>query len=75
MLENKYRFSYRIRVENISPDPEAYVQLLGRHWNVQELEDGESVSLSATENDTDGVGLFYRRKPVIVDAPYTGAGE
>jgi uncharacterized protein affecting Mg2+/Co2+ transport len=33
MLETKYRFAYRIRVENVS---DQHVQLLGRYWLMQE---------------------------------------
>lgn len=34
ILEIKYRFAYRIRVENVSEDS---VQLLGRYWCIKEL--------------------------------------
>jgi uncharacterized protein affecting Mg2+/Co2+ transport len=39
MLETKYRFAYRIRVENVS---DQHVQLLGRYWHIQDAtDDGE----------------------------------
>ena len=39
ILENKFRFAYRIRVENVS---DQNVQLLGRYWRIRELTaDGE----------------------------------
>ena len=34
ILESKFRFAYRIRVENVSDES---VQLLGRYWCIQEL--------------------------------------
>ena len=108
MLESKYRFAYRIRVENLSPrkvnevqhqeekevggiendeqseSPEPidvhHVQLIGRHWNVQELEKDEIESAAAYQN-TPGVDSAenaqntFAREPLIVDAPYTGAGR
>lgn len=58
MLENKHRFTYRIRVENLS---DQCVQLLGRYWHIQEVPD-------AGEPDA-------TNEPVVVDAPYTGAGK
>lgn len=39
ILEKKFRFAYRIRVENVSDQA---VQLLGRYWCIEELtEDGK----------------------------------
>ena len=60
--EIKNRFNYRIRIENLS-DQET-VQLLGRYWQIQELE-----STSEGEEDIK-VG-----DPIIVDAPNSGAGK
>ena len=54
----KYRFAYRIRVENISPS--TTVQLLGRYWHISEEHDNP-------ENDESS------NEPIEVDAPYTGA--
>ena len=59
-----------------------HVQLLGRHWNVQELDDDE-ISLAAAfggsmnidEADGDANTDLFDREPVIVDAPSTGAGK
>lgn len=58
-LDPKYRFAYRIRVENVSKD--TTVQLLGRYWHIAEEHDGAG--------DEDGSSL----EPIEVDAPYTGA--
>ena len=33
LLQSKYRFAYRIRIENLS---DQNVQLLGRYWAIQE---------------------------------------
>ncbi len=54
----KYRFAYRIRVENISSS--TTVQLLGRYWHISEEHDNPEND--ETSND-----------PIEVDAPYTGA--
>ena len=51
------RFSYRIRIENRSS---RHVQLIGRFWSIQELNDNEN------GNDPP--------EPMVVHAPYTGAG-
>lgn len=60
-LDSKYRFAYRIRIENISsPEQPRYIQLLGRYWHIQEID-------ANGEPDLD-------HPPVIVDAPVTGAG-
>ena len=97
MLETKYRFAYRIRVENLSPVPADsgdasssstsdtgdrtdHVQLLGRHWHVQELEKDE-IDLAAVFKGSNGDEAeeanldVFAREPLIVDAPYTGAGK
>jgi ApaG protein len=39
-FEDKHRFAYRIRIENISE--EEHIQLLGRYWYIQEGEDDGS---------------------------------
>jgi len=57
-LTPKYRFAYRIRVENISSS--ATVQLLGRYWHIAEERDDRENDGSSPE-------------PIEVDAPYTGA--
>ena len=60
-LESKYRFAYRIRIENTSTNEQPqYVQLLGRYWHIQETDEND-------EPDLD-------HPPVIVDAPVTGVG-
>lgn len=53
--ETKYRFAYRIRIENCSHDKT--VQLLGRTWNIQEMNDNETPC----------------GEPMLVQAPQTGA--
>jgi uncharacterized protein affecting Mg2+/Co2+ transport len=58
-LTPKYRFAYRIRVENISSSET--VQLLGRYWQIAEEYDDDC--------DADGSSP----EPIEVDAPYTGA--
>lgn len=58
-LTPKYRFAYRIRVENISSS--TTVQLLGRYWHIAEEHD------HSDQND----GSLP--EPIEVDAPYTGA--
>jgi uncharacterized protein affecting Mg2+/Co2+ transport len=63
MDETKYRFSYRIRIENRSPNK--HVQLLGRFWSIQEL----------VERDEEDVKEGMAKKaPMVVQAPITGAG-
>ena len=57
-LTPKYRFAYRIRVENVSAS--TTVQLLGRYWHIAEEHDN---------SDNDGSSP----EPIEVDAPYTGA--
>lgn len=57
-LTPKYRFAYRIRVENISSS--TTVQLLGRYWHITEEHDNSDSDESSNE-------------PIEVDAPYTGA--
>lgn len=56
-IEQKVRFAYRIRVENNSNGP---VQLLGRYWVIEELDDTGAVD--------------KLKGPVVVDSPTTGAG-
>lgn len=58
-LHPRYRFAYRIRVENISTNATT-VQLLGRYWHIAEQEDEHGEASSSIE-------------PIEVDAPYTGA--
>lgn len=56
---SKFRFAYRIRVENVSTTQ--HVQLLGRFWRIKELTpDGK-------EDDS--------IDDVVVDSPATGAGR
>ena len=55
----QYKFSYRIRIENLS-DQDA-IQLLGRHWRIQELDDATG---------TTEVG-----DSTVVAAPTSGAGK
>lgn len=57
-LTPKYRFAYRIRVENISSS--TTVQLLGRYWHISEEQNESGSDESSNE-------------PIEVDAPYTGA--
>ena len=57
-LTPKYRFAYRIRVENISST--TTVQLLGRYWHISEEHDNSDSDASSSD-------------PIEVDAPYTGA--
>ena len=67
MPETKYRFSYRIRIENTSSD---CIQVLGRHWNIQEY-DGD---VSGAGNDSSSrKSHVSSRDPIIVNAPFTGA--
>jgi uncharacterized protein affecting Mg2+/Co2+ transport len=56
----KYRFAYRIRVENVSKNSTT-VQLLGRYWCIAEERNDDDDD----DDDDDGI--------VEVDAPYTGA--
>jgi len=57
-LTPKYRFAYRIRVENVSSS--TTVQLLGRYWHIAEEHDDSAEDENIAE-------------PIEVDAPYTGA--
>ena len=57
-LNPKYRFAYRIRIENISSSET--VQLLGRYWHIAEVFE-------------DDVNQKTLPEPIEVDAPYTGA--
>jgi uncharacterized protein affecting Mg2+/Co2+ transport len=61
--EHKYRFTYRIRIENCA-DPgdldQNHFQLLGRHWDI-------------TEQDAMGADLEDRDNVPSIDAPTTGA--
>lgn len=59
----KYRFNYRIRIENLS-DQEAF-QLLGRYWHIEELEPPK-------HSDEEPVPVG---DPIVVDAPNSGAGK
>jgi uncharacterized protein affecting Mg2+/Co2+ transport len=60
-LSTKYRFAYRIRLENVSTDQT--VQLVGRYWHIaeQQHDSDDSSSSAATP------------PPIEVNAPYTGA--
>ena len=58
MPKTKYRFNYRIRVENLS-DQDTF-QLLGRHWLIHEMD---------PEDGRTPVGI-----PIVVNAPNSGAG-
>ena len=61
--KNRYSFGYRIRIENLTTNQ--HVQLLGRHWHIQEIgpdEEGEDFKSE------------YSTPPIVVDAPTTGAG-
>jgi hypothetical protein len=53
----KYRFAYRIRVENVSDDQT--IQLMGRYWHIAEEPEG------GTTNESPA--------PIEVDSPVTGA--
>ena len=85
VLTPKYRFAYRIRVENISSSQQSNnnnvnsnnttVQLLGRYWHIteeQEKEERTSSSLSSLLLD-EKQEHEPESEPIIVDAPYTGA--
>lgn len=63
----KYRFAYRIRVENISDDQT--IQLLGRYWYISE-EPVMKLGMEAFDDDDDDDGT---PPPIIVDSPKTGA--
>ena len=64
-LAPKYRFAYRIRIENVSPS--TTVQLLGRYWRItEEHERGDN-------DDDDDDKRSLSSEPIEVDAPYTGA--
>ena len=61
----KYRFAYRIRVENVSKNSTT-VQLLGRYWCIaEERNDDDHDNHDDHDDDDDGI--------IEVDAPYTGA--
>ena len=66
MADTKYRFSYRIRIENTSDE---HIQLLGRFWNIQEYDDTNDND-EREGNKTTGVAS---KDPIIVNAPFTGA--
>jgi ApaG protein len=53
----KYRFAYRIRVENISDDQT--VVLLGRYWHISEEQD-------------DSIHDVETNPPIVIDSPKTG---
>jgi uncharacterized protein affecting Mg2+/Co2+ transport len=57
----KYRFAYRIRVENVSDDQT--IQLLGRYWHIAE----EPIVFPGMEGGPEA------HPPIIVDSPKTGA--
>jgi ApaG protein len=59
----KYRFAYKIRVENVSEDLKSTVQLLGRTWIIEEDEPEEGNLKYKDESD----------RIVHVKAPTTGA--
>ncbi|MGK3748093.1 MAG: hypothetical protein ACI8RD_000383 [Bacillariaceae sp.] len=66
-LVPKYRFAYRIRVENVSKNSTT-VQLLGRYWCIaEERNDDDHDDHDDHDDDDDDDGI------VEVDAPYTGA--
>ena len=68
MLESKYRFAYRVRVENVG---EQHVQLLGRFWYIQELNPTTSPSKKSSQSPS----IQPERTstpPIVVDAPVTG---
>jgi uncharacterized protein affecting Mg2+/Co2+ transport len=58
--DTRYRYCYRIRIENRS---DRHVQLLGRFWSIQKL----------VENNAED-GTNYQPEPMVVQAPITGAG-
>jgi uncharacterized protein affecting Mg2+/Co2+ transport len=57
----KYRFAYRIRVENVSDDQT--IQLMGRYWHISE----EPPAMTSSISDIDPP------PPIVVDSPSTGA--
>jgi uncharacterized protein affecting Mg2+/Co2+ transport len=59
----KYRFAYRIRVENVSDDQT--VQVLGRYWHIAE----EPVMLPSMEGSISDEETF---PPIVIDSPKTG---
>ncbi|KAG7336917.1 ApaG domain containing protein [Nitzschia inconspicua] len=60
----KYRFAYRIRVENVSDD--RTIQLLGRYWHISE-EPVVPPGISCPKENGE------TSHPIIVDSPRTGA--
>ena len=62
----KYRFAYRIRVENVSKNSTT-VQLLGRYWCIAEERNDDDHDNHDDHDDDDDDGI------IEVDAPYTGA--
>ena len=58
--ESVHRFSYRIRMENLSPH---HVQLLGRYSKIQELEEDEVEHLLQNANKEERNTLRPRRRP------------
>ena len=69
LMMPKYRFAYRIRVENVSETET--VQLLGRYWHISETPDDDDDDNDYNDGDDDEHN--DRNDPVQVDAPYTGA--
>ncbi|KAL3925786.1 MAG: hypothetical protein SGILL_000167 [Bacillariaceae sp.] len=64
----KYRFAYRIRVENISDDQT--VQLMGRYWHISEEPVPRTTGIAGMKaNDIEQEAP----PPIIVDSPATGA--
>ena len=64
----KYRFAYRIRVENVSDDKT--IQLIGRYWHIsEETVAGRSI-VGLEEEDEDAL---EPPPPIEVDSPATGA--
>lgn len=66
ILENKFRFAYRIRVENVS---DQCVQLLGRYWRIQELtpegEEDDSKETVVVDSPATGAGRFPVSLPCL----------
>lgn len=66
VASTKYRFAYRVRVENISQDQT--VQLVGRYWHISEEEEQGHVAAEMAGNAPPPEST-----PIEVNAPYTGA--
>ena len=66
---SKYRYAYRIRVENVSrgdDETTTTVQLVGRYWNITELH-------KSSTDDPSSAASTQQPPPIEVNAPYTGA--